>query len=118
VQAVLRDAGVDSGSLSIVPLPINLPHLYIHYVPMDAVFFLTIYDAWGRKKRDQFQELGLKTEVLWQKPPEQKGIRGTHVRALMALEEPWDHLVPPATARLMRQWRIPQRLQKLAVPKP
>jgi nicotinamide-nucleotide adenylyltransferase len=114
LKAVLADAGVDPRDLSIVPLPINLPRLYAHYVPLDAVFFITIYDAWGRKKRDQFQALNLQTEVLWERPLEQKGITGGDVRERMSCGRPWKHLVPDATFELMNRWRIPERLRSLA----
>ena len=116
VKEVLTEAGVAPRDISIVPLPINLPQLYVHYVPLDATFFITIYDAWGQKKLNQFQALGLRTEVLWEKPPEQKGIQGSHVRKRMAQGEPWEHLVPPATGRLMKTWHIPERLRDLDAP--
>ena len=49
VVAALTDEGVDSHDFSVVPFPINLPELYRYYVPMEAVFFITICDAWGSK---------------------------------------------------------------------
>jgi nicotinamide mononucleotide adenylyltransferase len=110
-RAVLLDQGMDCTDFSIVPLPINFPHLYQYYVPLDAVFYLTIYDEWGKRKLEQFQSLGLKTEVLWTRPPEAKGLSGCDIRKSMALGEEWEHLVPPATATLMRQWKIPERLR-------
>ena len=39
VRTVLEEAGVNSSDLSIVPLPINFPELYVYYVPLDATFF-------------------------------------------------------------------------------
>jgi nicotinamide-nucleotide adenylyltransferase len=80
---------------------------------MDALFFLTIYDEWGRRKLDRFRSMGLRTEVLWEKKREDKGLSASDIRRSMALGEPWEHLVPPATAALMHLWNIPERLRTL-----
>jgi nicotinamide mononucleotide adenylyltransferase len=113
IRSALLEAGVQLLHFSIVPFPINLPELYRYYVPLDATFFLTIYDAWGRRKLQGFQELGLNTEVLWRKPPEGKGLRGAEVRRRMASGAPWEHLVPARVCDLMKAWGIPERLRKM-----
>lgn len=110
---VLAGAGVDRSEFSIVPLPINMPEQYCHFVPLDAVFYLTIYDDWGRRKLEYFRTLGLRTEVLWERPQEEKGISGTDVRTRMANGEEWRSMVPAATARFMDEWNIPARLAEL-----
>lgn len=115
VRAVLAEAGVRGEELSIVPLPINFPELYRFYVPLGATFYLTIYDEWGRRKLELFHSLGLKTEILWEKPPEAKGVTGGQVRKLVAEKGIWEHLVPPATAGLIKKWNLEERLNKLAV---
>ncbi len=113
VRAVLHEAGLGYEEFSVVPLPINLPQLYAHYVPMDAVFYLTIYDQWGRRKLQHFRSLGLRTEILWERTPETKGLSGTDIRLAMSRDEPWEHLVPGAAATLMHRWNIPERVKKL-----
>lgn len=118
IRAVLTGEGIDCADISIVPLPVNLPHLYRYYVPLDAVFYLTIYDAWGKRKLLHFQSLGLKTEVLWTRPPEEKGLRGSEIRRSMALGEAWEHRVPRATADLMKRWKIPERLREAYASQP
>ena len=115
VRAVFRGAGVRSAEFSIVPFPINLPDLYVHYVPLDATFFLTIYDSWGRKKLEQFQALGLKTDVLWERSPQEKGLEAGDIRRRMIAREPWEDRVPPDTERLMKRWDIPGRLRKIGL---
>ena len=110
LRAALIEAGAPLADFTIVPFPISFPDLYRHYVPMDAVFFLTIYDAWGRQKREYFASLGLSVEVLWDVPPEEKGLSGTDVRRAMAAGGPWEALVPPAVAALARAWDLPARL--------
>jgi cytidyltransferase-like protein len=114
VRTVLVEAGVPWDDFCIVPLPINVPELYRYYVPMEAVFYLTIYDRWGDRKRGMFEDLGLRTEVMWQRPEDQKGITAAEIRKRMTCDEPWEHLVPAATARLMNTWNIGQRLKAMA----
>ncbi|SMC21541.1 nicotinamide-nucleotide adenylyltransferase [Desulfacinum hydrothermale DSM 13146] len=113
VRRALCEAGVALESFTLVPFPVNMPERYRYYVPLDAVFFLTLYDQWGRKKRSLFQSLGLKIHVLWERPREQKGISATEVRRRMVQGEPWKHLVPQSTAELVEQWDIVQRLRSL-----
>ena len=118
VREVLIAAGVDCSEFSIVPFPINLPELYGCYVPLDATFYLTIYDEWGRRKLEQFHSVGLKTEVLRMGSLDEKGLRAGDIRKRMASGEAWEHLVPYQTARLMKSWGIPERLRKLRITLP
>lgn len=113
IQSALVEAGLPLSDFSVVPFPINFPDLYKYYVPLQAIFFLTIYDQWGRRKLEQFRALGLKTEVLWSKLAHEKGLSGTEIRRRMASEEAWEHLVPVSVRDLMLAWKIPERLQKL-----
>lgn len=113
VKAVLHHAGVGYDEFSIVPFPINYPERYPYYVPFDALFFLSIYDDWGRRKQEYFTDLGLTTHVLWEVSPEQKGISGVDVRKRMAAGDPWEHLVPAPVPLMMIEWGIPERLKKL-----
>jgi nicotinamide mononucleotide adenylyltransferase len=113
VRTVLREEGVPPDALSVVPFPINFPELYQYYVPLDATFFLTIYDEWGRKKLERFRSLGLSVDILWKRPLSQKGISGKQIRLHMIDGKSWDDWVPEATRRLMHLWDIPARLKTL-----
>lgn len=112
VREALREGGLSEGEFSVVPLPINVPEIIPHYVPRDAVFFLTIYDEWGRRKLELFKSLGLMVEVLWELPPGQKGITASDVRKRIAEGRPWRHLVPPSTASLIEGWDLRSRLRE------
>jgi nicotinamide mononucleotide adenylyltransferase len=111
VRAVLIEAGLPHQDFSVVPFPINHPELYGYYVPLTAVFYLTVYDEWGRTKLDRFRNLGLGTEILWSRPREEKGLSASDIRRRMAFGEAWEELVPPATANLMKLWNIAYRLR-------
>ncbi len=114
VRAVLLRAGLTHLDFSVVPFPINFPALYRYYVPLDATFFLTIYDEWGEHKLQQFAAAGLKTEILWRKGHQDKGISAEEVRCRMTCGEPWAHLVPRETEALMIALKVPEQLRKLA----
>lgn len=113
IRSVLAESGLKPQQFSVVPLPINLPELYKYYVPMDAVFFLSIYDEWGRRKLGYFQSMGLKTHVLRKVSLAEKGISGSDVRVLMLRGEPWEHLVPRVVSALLKKWDVPTRLKQI-----
>jgi nicotinamide-nucleotide adenylyltransferase len=112
IRAVLFETGLDHAQFSIVPFPINFPDLYHFYVPLDARFYLTIYDDWGKRKLNMFQSLGLSVEVLWVKSPVEKGISAKEVRRRIAEGEAWEHLVPPAAASMIKRMGIVARLYR------
>ncbi len=111
VRAAMIESGVPEKDFLIVPFPVTMPELYRSYVPMDAVFFLTIYDEWGRKKLALFQSMGLCCQVMWERPLEEKGISGREVRERIRRGEAWADAVPPAVARLLEEWDIESRLR-------
>ena len=110
VRAVLGHAGVPAEDFSITPFPVTLPRLYKYYAPLDALFFLTIYDAWGLAKLKRFRDMGLNTRVLWERPPEMKGISGKQVRELIRSGGAWHHLVPEPVPELLAEWSFRDRL--------
>lgn len=114
LKEVLAAKNVPPETVSIVPMPILEPERYRYFLPLDAVFFLTIYDDWGRKKLRTFQKLGLTTQVLWEVSPEQKGISASDVRQRMINKQTWHHLVPPVVAQRLEEWHIPARLRRMA----
>ncbi|MBU0516844.1 MAG: nicotinate-nucleotide adenylyltransferase [Proteobacteria bacterium] len=111
VFAALLAEGLAPADFSVVPLPINRPEFLRHYVPLDAVFFLTIYDGWGEKKLAMFQEMGLETEVMWRRPAGEKGITGGQVRRLIREGGDWESLVPLAVAEIVREIDLVTRLK-------
>jgi nicotinamide-nucleotide adenylyltransferase len=110
IKETLLEKGLKFSEFSIVPFPINVPELLKYYVPMDVVFFLSIYDDWGRQKKKYLESLGLNVHVLWEVPLEKKGLSGSDIRESMLKGEPWEHFVPSAIARRVKEWRIIKRL--------
>lgn len=114
VKTALIEEGLLDQDFSVVPFPINLPELYRYYVPIDAVFFITICDSWGERKHELLSGQGLTVEVMWRRTPDTKGLTASEVRRRMMCEEPWEHLVPESTSRLLARWKIVDRLRELA----
>ena len=110
LRETLLEIGLDFREFSLVPLPINFPELYRYYVPLDATFYLTIYDEWGERKLAMFTSLGLTVDVLWRKPASEKGLTATALRRMMGQGQAWEHLVPPAVARMVKDLGLQERL--------
>ncbi len=111
IRAAFKEYGFALEDFSIVPFPVNFPDMYRYYVPMDALFFLTIYDDWGKRKQKYFSDMGLNIHVLWEIPPEEKGISSSDIRSNIAKDLPWRHLVPSSVAELLLLWNIPGRIK-------
>lgn len=108
VTRALMDQGLDRSAFCIVPFPVNFPELLQHYVPLDAVFYMTIYDEWGEKKREMFEKLGVRVEVMWKR--EDKGITGSQVRELIRTGKDWESLLSPGVAALMKERGLVDRV--------
>ena len=109
----LLESELKYSEFSIVPFPINVPELLKFYVPMNVVFFLSIYDDWGRQKKKYLESLRLKVHVLWDVPLEKKGLSGSDIRESMLKGEPWKQFVPSATTKLVQEWGIIKRLKDM-----
>ena len=114
LEAALFEQGLNFMEFSVVPFPINVPELIKYYVPVNEIYFLTIYDDWGRQKKKFFESLGLKIHVLWEISLENKGLSSSDIREAMITGVTWEHLVPPSVVRLMKKWEIPLRMKNLS----
>lgn len=107
----LCEAGLELAEFSIAPFPVTQPELIRYYVPLDALFFLTIYDDWGRAKLQTLQSLGLSVDVMWTEPNRDATPSSTDVRNRMAEGQPWEHLVPPAAVRVIKAMGLDRRVR-------
>ncbi len=109
IRAALMEAGIPTQSFSITPLPICRPVLLKNYAPTDAIYYLTIYDAWGHEKKKRLESLGLETHVMWEKTVAEKGLTGTEVRQAIRENNGWKALVPASVAELVERWNLQER---------
>ena len=95
VREAMLENGIKKEEFDIVPFPINFPDKIFNYVPLDAKFYMTIYDEWGEEKYNTLKnEMKLDVEVLWKVTLDKKGISASDIRKNMQLNKPWKHMVP------------------------
>ena len=107
------EAGIKRNEFEIVPFPINFPELIRFYVPMDALFFITIYDDWGEFKLETLKSLGVKTDLMWKKTLDERFTTGKNVRKFIAENESWEHLVPKSVAAYIKNHQLDLRIKQL-----
>lgn len=100
IQAALREEGYPMERIFIVPFPIHHPDRWRFYMPEGTVMFVVAYSAWERTKANRLRQAGLEVVLVDSLP---KGISGQVVRSLIASGGEWEHLVPPAVARFVRE---------------
>jgi len=110
IKYSLTNINIDEAKFAIVPFPINFPDVWKYYVPMDAIFFLTIFDEWGRKKKNLLEEQNLTVDVLWEKNFSEKKISGTHIRNLIRKNNNWKHLVPSGTFKYIKENHLENKI--------
>lgn len=103
IRDVLADEGIASERAMIIPFPVNFPDRWRHYLPPDVVHYVRVFSEWEQTKVDRLREAGYRVEVLH--PGATKAIEATEVRRRMNAGEPWEELVPPAVARVIRELR-------------
>jgi cytidyltransferase-like protein len=113
VRDAMLESGVGRHEFEIVPFPINFPELIKYYIPLEATFFLTLYDEWGQHKLNTIKSLGVKTDVMWVRTMDERLTSGTEVRKLFASGNEWEHLVPKSVAIYIKRKELIQRLEEL-----
>ncbi len=118
VRDSLQEARVQGERFDVVPFPLNVPDQLFNYVPQNALVLVTLYDddPWLIERRSKLEAHGFRTEVLYHKPG--KGIVGADVRRRIAEGRPWKDLVPAATARVIVEHGIDQRIRDAATGNP
>lgn len=101
IRDSLLDAGLPPREFLLAPFPIQSPELIPHYAPREAIHFVRVYSEWERKKIARLRSHNLSLQVL--DPGKRKEVSGEEVRRLVRASEQWEHLVPEATARVIRE---------------
>lgn len=112
IRAAMIEKGISMKDFTIVPFPIEKPDEIFNFVPMDSTFYLTIYDDWGRNKLERLNKLGVKTEVLWDCPEEEKFMSGTLIRALIKENKEWEKLVPVSVYNYIIETGLDKRIKE------
>lgn len=102
IRLALLENNVKESEFSIVPFSIEQPELIFNFTPKNAVYYMTIYDDWGREKLRILKELDLKVEVMWERTESQKPVSGTLVRERIRSGGNWEQFVPASVARYIK----------------
>lgn len=114
IRGAFLETGIKREEFDIVPFPINYPELLFNYAPMDAKYYMTIYDEWSREKYESLKALGCNIEVMWERTNAEKVTSGTEVRSLICQEMPWDHLVPKSVYDFITTNKIDIRIREMS----
>ena len=112
IQGTLLVQGLSPLTFAIVPFPIQDPSLIGQYVPEGTTHFVRVYSRWEGEKIRRLRDEGFLVEVL--DPGAEKKVSGSEVRRLIREGLPWEHLVPRATAQIVRRLLVedPSRLRR------
>lgn len=113
IRNSLLEFGVKREEFEIIPFPVSRPELVAQYAPEDAVYYISICGEWDREKKKILSSLGLKTEILWERTGEEKGITGTELRALIAGDGAWRQYVPKAAAEYLTEHGLDERIKNI-----
>lgn len=113
IRDSLLEFGVKREEFEIIPFPVDRPDVLAQYAPADAVYYMSICGEWDREKEKILSSLGLKTEILWERDAEEKGITGTELRALIAGDGLWRQYMPKAAAEYLTEHGLDERIKNL-----
>ena len=66
------------------------------------LIFVRVFSEWEQAKVDRLREHGYRVQVLH--PGITKAVEASEIRNRMAEGEPWEELVPPAVARVIKRF--------------
>lgn len=118
ITGAMLEAGVARDEFDIVPFPINYPERLFSYVPRDAKYYMTLYDAWSREKLETLKGLGCDVEVMWTRSNAEKVTSGTEVRSRIIAGQSWERLVPRSVYQYITSHQIDLRLREAANQQP
>ena len=113
IRGAMAEFRVPESEYDILPFPINCPEYIPQYAPKDAVFYMGLCDEWDEEKYKILRSLGLEVEVLWRKPPEEKGVTSSWVRSCIATDQEWAHLVPKSVYAYLTEHHLDERIKRL-----
>ena len=106
-RAFLDSQHIPRERYEIVPFPINFPEKIKNYAPSGAPYLLTVYDDWGRKKKDELEKQGFDVVVIKEMTLETKGESGSDIRQMIARGDgEWRKHVPEAVARYLEDTNL------------
>lgn len=113
IEQMLLESGKSRSEFGFIPFPIDKPERLPDFLPTSIVCFTTIYDDWNRHKIASLQKVGYEVKVLWER--KDKLYAGQAIRdSIRSGSSDWVSMVPPATARVLKDLDFGKRLTQLS----
>lgn len=112
IAEALVDEEMSRSEFSIHPFPIDTPAHLHDFIPTAIPIFTTVYDNWNRHKVQLLREQGYTVIVLYERKT--KEIDGVTIRKAIRDGDPkWMRLVPSATIKAVKKYKMKERLLEL-----
>jgi len=112
IKNSLLEENIDASQFDIVPFPIEREEDIFCFTPQNATYFMTIYDEWGKRKKEKLEKLGLNIEVMWEKDISEKPTCSTIIRKMIAHGDTrWLGMVPSAVSNYILENSLDQRIK-------
>lgn len=113
IKNSLLELGIKQEEFDTVPFPINFPEKIVNYAPLNAKYYMTIYDEWGEEKYTYLKEkLKLDVDVLWRVTLEEKGISASDIREKIQKGQEWKQYVPNYVYKYVTENHIDKRIKQ------
>lgn len=99
ITAALLRAGVPFKRFDLVPFPLDEPRTWSSYVPIHALQVVRIFSPWERDKADALERHGF--PVLRLRGSIEERVSASDIRAAIAMDRPWAHLVPQGVGEVL-----------------
>ena len=128
IKLALLEKGYSLDRFGFIPFPIDsfkkveteeeiqaFRRRMFNFAPSNAIYFVTIYDDWGKDKYNKLIKLVGESQVdlMWVRPLEQKPISGTLIREYIIQDKDWKDLVPHAVYQYIIDNHLDERIKKI-----
>lgn len=128
IKLALLEKGYSLDRFAFIPFPIDsfkkveteeeiqaFRKRMFNFAPPSAIYFVTIYDDWGKDKYNKLVKLVGESQVdlMWVRPLEQKPISGTLIRECIIKDKEWKDLVPHAVYQYIIDNHLDERIKKI-----
>ena len=110
----LEEFGIKRDEFEIIPFPISEPEILLQYVPVDGVFYMSLMTSWDEERLQILKNLGLQTEVIWERDEREVGVTGSAILEMIADgNDDWKFAVPKSVSEFLTYREIDQRIREI-----
>ena len=112
LQAALVEFKIKKEQYEIVPFPISKPDLLSQYAPPDGVYYMSLMTEWDEARLRTLDNLGLKTQVIWDRNERQMGLTSSDIKLMIAEDnDKWQMAVPKSVKDFVKKNGIDKRIK-------